>query len=108
MKEQPHGAQLTALYKFETTQCQKCGAKTRKGTPCGALAMPNGRCRFHGGRSTGPRTREGLESMRQSKITHGKYTAEVIANRHEMAQFRRQCRGILAEARAYLQSGGSL
>jgi hypothetical protein len=27
-------------------------------------AMPNGKCRFHGGRSTGPRTSEGLERMR--------------------------------------------
>lgn len=26
-----------------------CGAKTRKGTPCMSAAMPNGRCRMHGG-----------------------------------------------------------
>ncbi len=45
----------------------KCGAKTRKGTPCRAPAVwdkkrnrtINGRCRMHGGKSTGPKTPEG-------------------------------------------------
>lgn len=46
-----------------------CGAKNRKGLPCGCkLLYPNGRCRFHGGPSTGPKTAEGkrrsLEAMR--------------------------------------------
>lgn len=30
-----------------------CGAKTRTGLPCKNRAMPNGRCRMHGGMSTG-------------------------------------------------------
>jgi hypothetical protein len=33
----------------------RCGAKTRKGTPCQAQALANGRCKYHGGLSTGPR-----------------------------------------------------
>jgi hypothetical protein len=37
----------------------RCGAKTRKGTPCKAQALQNGRCYIHGGLSTGPRTPEG-------------------------------------------------
>ncbi len=36
-----------------------CGARTRKGTACQAKALANGRCRNHGGLSTGPRTPEG-------------------------------------------------
>lgn len=34
----------------------KCGAKTKKGQgpPCTKDAMPNGKCRWHGGASTGP------------------------------------------------------
>ncbi|EMK1731266.1 hypothetical protein V8N76_004572 [Salmonella enterica] len=32
---------------------KSCGAKTRAGTPCKGFAMKNGRCRMHGGRSTG-------------------------------------------------------
>lgn len=35
-----------------------CGAKTRNGTPCQKRALKNGRCRLHGGKSTGPKDRE--------------------------------------------------
>lgn len=47
-----------------------CGAKTRKGTPCQCKRIyRGGRCKFHGGMSTGPRTREGqkraLDALRQ-------------------------------------------
>src|SRR5690606_24636193 len=31
-----------------------CGAKTRSGLPCRNRPMANGRCRMHGGKSTGP------------------------------------------------------
>lgn len=46
-----------------------CGAKNRRGEPCGCKALfPNGRCRFHGGLSTGPKTPDGkrrsMEAMR--------------------------------------------
>jgi len=38
----------------------ECGAKTRKGTPCKQRAIySSGRCKLHGGLSTGPRTAEG-------------------------------------------------
>src|SRR5690625_7429325 len=33
---------------------KRCGAKTRAGNPCKNYAMANGRCRMHGGKSTGP------------------------------------------------------
>lgn len=37
-----------------------CGAKTRKGLPCKRTGlMRSGRCKFHGGMSTGPKTAEG-------------------------------------------------
>lgn len=37
-----------------------CGAKTRAGTPCKRRDIwANGRCKLHGGLSTGPRTIEG-------------------------------------------------
>ncbi|MGY1408362.1 HGGxSTG domain-containing protein [Luteimonas sp. A611] len=39
----------------------RCGAKRhRDGKPCRAMSEPGKkRCRFHGGKSTGPRTPEG-------------------------------------------------
>jgi hypothetical protein len=50
-----------------------CGARTRAGTSCLGLAMANGRCRMHGGASTGPRTAAGLARMVAAKTTHGRY-----------------------------------
>ncbi len=61
----------------------KCGAKTRKGTPCRAPAVwdrerdrpMNGRCRMHGGLSTGPKTPEGrartLANLKQYRGDRG-------------------------------------
>ena len=38
----------------------RCGAYARStGSPCKAQALANGRCRNHGGMSTGPKTTEG-------------------------------------------------
>lgn len=38
----------------------KCGARTRAGTPCKRIDIfANGRCKLHGGMSTGPRTKAG-------------------------------------------------
>ena len=37
-----------------------CGAHRKyDGQPCQAKALPNGRCKLHGGMSTGPKTAEG-------------------------------------------------
>jgi hypothetical protein len=61
----------------------KCGARTRAGHPCGRYAMSNGRCRMHGGLSTGPKTPYGLERSRRANWKHGMYSAEVKAKRRE-------------------------
>ncbi|MFE0502302.1 HGGxSTG domain-containing protein [Lysobacter soli] len=80
-----HGARA---YEFDVTTLQKlnlavpqrvlprvvCGAhRHRDGQPCRAKSEPGKRrCRFHGGRSTGPRTPEGraraLANLRQGKV----------------------------------------
>ena len=64
----------------------RCGAKTRKGTSCRAPAMKNGRCRMHGGKSTGPRTPEGLARSRKANWKHGMYSAEAIEQRLRMRE----------------------
>jgi hypothetical protein len=56
----------------------RCGARTRAGCACCQPAMANGRCRFHGGKSTGPRTEAGLARSRAARRTHGGYSAEII------------------------------
>ena len=44
-----------------------CGAYARStGKPCQASAMRNGRCRNHGGLSTGPKSPEGRRSIAEA------------------------------------------
>jgi len=52
-----------------------CGARTRAGGSCLGSAMANGRCRMHGGASTGPRTAVGLARTVAAKTTHGRCAA---------------------------------
>jgi hypothetical protein len=40
--------------------------------------MPNGRCRLHGGKSTGPRTAAGLERCRTANWKHGFYCKQAL------------------------------
>jgi hypothetical protein len=44
-----------------------CAAKTRAGTTCKRTDIyANGRCKFHGGLSTGPRSAEGIERAKRN------------------------------------------
>lgn len=74
MSKQPH------------TIKNRCGAKTRTGKPCKAYAMPNGRCRMHGGSSTG------APKGNQNSRKHGffskyvpKETLEIMGNLGELS-----------------------
>jgi len=67
----------------------RCGACCKRtGRSCLGPAMPNGRCRLHGGMSTGPRTAEGLARMKAAKTRHGAYTAEAAALRDLIRELR--------------------
>jgi hypothetical protein len=60
--------------------------------------MPNGRCRLHGGKSTGPRTPEGLENSRRANRKHGYYSAgakaERVGARAETLLLRKMLKGL--------------
>lgn len=45
-----------------------CGAKTRAGGKCKQLALANGRCHFHGGKSTGSPPKHGLYSIKRTEL----------------------------------------
>lgn len=48
---------------------RRCAAKTRKGSACQMLSEPGKRrCKFHGGMSTGAKTPEGLDRIREAQI----------------------------------------
>lgn len=63
------------------SKAPRCGARTRRGTACLSPAMPNGRCRMHGGKSCGPQTPEGLERSRRARLKHGLYSRQFIEAR---------------------------
>lgn len=57
---------------------------------CVAPAMTNGRCRMHGGASTGQRTPEGMERLRQAPLKHGRRGAEARQAAQERGASRRE------------------
>ena len=77
----------------DMSKAARCGAKTRRNTKCLGPAMTNGRCRMHGGLSTGPRTPEGLERSRRARWKHGVYSRETRA---VLGESRRRWRELLA------------
>jgi hypothetical protein len=83
----------------------RCGARARSGCPCRAPAMKNGRCRIHGGKSTGPRTPEGLARLAAAHTTHRDYCAGELRDslRHNKKLCRRMRITIAAQSlRAWL------
>ncbi|MDP7649962.1 MAG: HGGxSTG domain-containing protein, partial [Candidatus Thalassarchaeaceae archaeon] len=60
-------------------QLPRCGARNRKGAPCRKPSMDNGRCRFHGGMSTGPPVGN------QNAAKHGIYASALLA--HEIEEY---------------------
>ena len=69
----------------------RCGARNRQGGACMSPAMANGRCRLHGGKSTGPRTTEGIARIKAARTVQGLYGAEA-------RELRRHIRELLAGA----------
>lgn len=65
----------------------RCGAKTRRAgsPPCMAPAMPNGRCRMHGGKSSGA-----PKGTAHGNYRHGHYTQEAKAKRNYVRSLIRQ------------------
>ena len=70
---------------------RRCGARTRSGSACRSAAMPNGRCRMHGGMSPG------APKGNKNAFKHGHYTAEAIASRREIAKLLRDARALVKQ-----------
>ena len=76
-------------------QAPRCGARTRRGTPCQSPAMKGrARCRFHGGADG-----IGGQPDNRNALKHGRYSAEAIARRREVAALLRACRDRLGSMR---------
>ena len=64
------------------------GILDRNDTLCRSPAMPNGRCRMHGGLSPG------APKGNRNALKHGRYTAESLARRRELAALLRTMRAL--------------
>jgi hypothetical protein len=58
----------------------RCGARNRQGKPCQCPAMRGKRrCRLHGGKSTGAKTKAGVQRIRAAHWKHGCRSARLQA-----------------------------
>lgn len=64
----------------------RCCARTRSGMSCQSPAMPNGRCRLHGGKSPG------APKGNKHALKHGFYSAESIERRRMLSELMREMR----------------
>ena len=83
----------------DLSNARRCGVQSKRNRrSCRAPAMPNGRCRMHGGGSTGPRTQEGLARSRKARFRHGFHSRPV-------RDARARARWVLREARRLIKAG---
>lgn len=81
---------LAALAEREAARAARrrvrCKAQTRKEKPCRNMSEPGKRrCKFHGGRSTGPKTAEGRERIAEAQRKRwARWRAELAACRLPM------------------------
>jgi hypothetical protein len=88
---------------------ERCGARTKAGTPCQRPAVKRtGRCTRHGGNSTGPRTEEGRARIAAAQTVHGKQTKEARAEAKRRAAVGREIRAELRAIERELVAGGLL
>jgi len=89
-EEQPHAQRRGRLKNGnpagDFSKAPRCGAKTRKGTPCQAPAMANGRCRMHGGGSPG------APPGNKNALKHGRYTKEARERRKRFRELIKICK----------------
>ena len=80
---------MTAAARIDAMQAApRCGARTRRGAPCRAPAMANGRCRMHGGKLRGG------PSGNRHAWKHGRYSREALARRRKVAALIRTMRSL--------------
>jgi hypothetical protein len=65
--------------------------RTRSARPCRSPAMPNGRCRMHGGLSPG------APKGNKNALKHGRYTAKAIARRRDVSGLLRAMKALAGE-----------
>jgi hypothetical protein len=85
-----------------------CGARTRRGHPCQCKPVRRGRCRLHGGASTGPTTTAGkAQSTENLKRARDALNSPLYSEaRRERALKGWKTRRRTAERRQLIEAGG--
>ena len=88
----PQGPRLkNGIKPFNLSTLPKCGAKTRSGKTCQRYGTKhNGRCRLHGGRSTGPK--RDTSSVNNPNFKTGYHTKKAKQQRKEVARLIKESR----------------
>ncbi|QWD69658.1 HGGxSTG domain-containing protein [Polynucleobacter sp. UB-Siik-W21] len=77
--------ELTLVTAGGKIKCRRCvGVSSRTKQQCGHVALKTSktsRCKWHSGASTGPRTEEGIEAIRNANTKNGSETLEARAER---------------------------
>lgn len=102
MTDEPHAKRRGRLKNNnppgDLASADRCGARTRVGASCKSAAMKNGRCRMHGGASTGPRTPEGLARSKRATWKHGRFSSEALSARRDARAAMRALRWLVCNA----------
>ncbi len=69
----------------QAAKAKRCTASNRQGNTCKSPAMTNGKCRMHGGASTGAPC-----GKKHGRYKHGRCTKEMIAQRIYFSQLLRE------------------
>lgn len=95
MKKQPESRTSHERNTGPMLASPRCGAKTRRGTPCRAPAVAGKRrCRMHGSAKG-----SGAPKNNKNALKHGGYTREALSERAEL-------RAMLAEAISIIKPNG--
>jgi len=84
MINKPEKLLITAGGRIKCHRCQARSSRTKQ--QCGCPSLKNKAvCKWHGGMSTGPRTKEGIQRIREAHLKHGNDTKEARAERSAMS-----------------------
>ena len=79
---------------FVLSSLPMCGARTSNGQPCKRYGNRlNGRCRLHGGRSTGPKS--DTSKANNANFKTGSHTQQAIQQRRKITALIKQCKSFM-------------
>ena len=99
-----HGPLRNGNRRGDPNSAPRCAARTRAGTACRSPAMVNGRCRMHGGASTGARTAAGRAVLSRAAWKHGCLSAATRAHHEAVRRTREDLETLVAAFAARLVS----